>query len=41
MRAGRSLERSGLRGVLITHSHWDHVSGLDQLQVPIWTNATA
>src|SRR3984885_140055 len=28
-----------LRGVLITHSHWDHVSGLDQLQVPIWTNA--
>jgi N-acyl homoserine lactone hydrolase len=31
--------RSRLRGVLITHSHWDHVSGLDQLQVPIWTNA--
>ena len=28
-----------LRGVLITHSHWDHVSGLDRLQVPIWTNA--
>jgi N-acyl homoserine lactone hydrolase len=25
--------------VLITHSHWDHVSGLDQLDVPIWTNA--
>jgi N-acyl homoserine lactone hydrolase len=25
--------------VLITHSHWDHVSGLDQLQVPVWTNA--
>ena len=32
-------DRSRLRGVLITHSHWDHVSGLDQLQVPIWTNA--
>jgi glyoxylase-like metal-dependent hydrolase (beta-lactamase superfamily II) len=28
-----------LRGVLITHTHWDHVSGLDRLQVPIWTNA--
>jgi N-acyl homoserine lactone hydrolase len=32
-------DRSRLRGVLITHSHWDHVSGLDQLPVPIWTNA--
>jgi N-acyl homoserine lactone hydrolase len=32
-------DRARLRGVLITHSHWDHVSGLDQLQVPIWTNA--
>jgi glyoxylase-like metal-dependent hydrolase (beta-lactamase superfamily II) len=31
-------DRGRLRGVLITHSHWDHVSGLDQLQVPIWTN---
>lgn len=27
-----------LRGVLLTHSHWDHVSGLDDLPVPIWTN---
>jgi N-acyl homoserine lactone hydrolase len=32
-------DRSRLRGVLITHSHWDHVSGLDQLRVPVWTNA--
>jgi glyoxylase-like metal-dependent hydrolase (beta-lactamase superfamily II) len=32
-------DRGRLRGVLITHSHWDHVSGLDQLDVPIWTNA--
>jgi N-acyl homoserine lactone hydrolase len=32
-------DRGRLRGVLITHSHWDHVSGLDQLKVPIWTNA--
>jgi glyoxylase-like metal-dependent hydrolase (beta-lactamase superfamily II) len=32
-------DRGRLAGVLITHSHWDHVSGLDQLHVPIWTNA--
>ena len=31
-------DRSGLRGVLVTHSHWDHVSGLDDLQIPIWIN---
>lgn len=42
--ASEQLDASGyhrgrLRGVLITHSHWDHVSGLDRLQVPIWTNA--
>jgi N-acyl homoserine lactone hydrolase len=33
-------DRARLGGVLITHSHWDHVSGLDQLEVPIWTNAS-
>ncbi|MGM1062193.1 MBL fold metallo-hydrolase [Saccharothrix sp. Mg75] len=27
-----------LRGVVITHAHWDHVSGLDELDVPIWMN---
>jgi N-acyl homoserine lactone hydrolase len=32
-------DRGRLIGVLITHSHWDHVSGLDQLPAPIWTNA--
>ena len=32
-------DRSRLLGVLVTHSHWDHVSGLDGLQVPIWMNS--
>lgn len=32
-------DRSKLLGVLVTHAHWDHVSGLDQLQVPIWMNS--
>jgi N-acyl homoserine lactone hydrolase len=32
-------DRSRLLGVLVTHSHWDHVSGLDELQVPIWMNS--
>jgi glyoxylase-like metal-dependent hydrolase (beta-lactamase superfamily II) len=32
-------DRSRLLGVLVTHSHWDHVSGLDGLQVPIWINS--
>ncbi len=41
--AHQQLEASGydfsrLRGVLLTHSHWDHVSGLDELPVPVWTN---
>lgn len=31
-------DRSRLNGVLLTHTHWDHVGGLDQLQVPIWIN---
>jgi N-acyl homoserine lactone hydrolase len=32
-------DRGRLIGVLVTHSHWDHVSGLDELQVPIWMNS--
>ena len=32
-------DRSRLLGVLMTHSHWDHVSGLDELRVPIWMNS--
>jgi len=33
-------DRSRLLGVLVTHSHWDHVSGLDGLKVPIWMNSS-
>jgi N-acyl homoserine lactone hydrolase len=29
-------DRRRLLGVILTHSHWDHVSGLDSLHVPIW-----
>jgi N-acyl homoserine lactone hydrolase len=32
-------DRSRLLGVLVTHSHWDHVGGLGELQVPIWMNS--
>lgn len=32
-------DRGRLLGVLVTHSHWDHVSGLDGLPVPIWMNS--
>ena len=33
-------DRHRLLGVLPTHSHWDHVSGLDSLPgLPVWMNA--
>jgi glyoxylase-like metal-dependent hydrolase (beta-lactamase superfamily II) len=32
-------DRSRIIGVLPTHSHWDHVSGLGDLQMPIWMNS--
>ncbi|AMM22585.1 hypothetical protein AX769_20785 (plasmid) [Frondihabitans sp. PAMC 28766] len=32
--AGYDFDR--LRGVSLTHSHWDHSSGLDSLDAPIW-----
>ena len=48
-RAGRTVreqldaagyDRGRLLGVLLTHSHWDHASGLDSLPgTPIWMNA--
>lgn len=34
--AGYDLSR--LLGVVLTHVHWDHVSGLDSLDVPLWMN---
>lgn len=35
----RNYDLTRLRGVVITHAHWDHVSGLADLDVPIWMNA--
>lgn len=34
-----SYDFAALRGVVITHSHWDHTSGLPDLNVPVWMNA--
>jgi glyoxylase-like metal-dependent hydrolase (beta-lactamase superfamily II) len=35
--AARGLEPGDLRGIVLTHSHWDHVSGLQDLrEVPVW-----
>ncbi len=39
--AGASLSPKTLAGVVLTHAHWDHVSGLDDLRgVPVWINQT-
>jgi len=33
----RGLQASDIAGVVLTHSHWDHVSGLAELRtVPVW-----
>jgi N-acyl homoserine lactone hydrolase len=38
--AARGLEPSDLKGIVLTHSHWDHVSGLADLrEVPVWITA--
>ena len=34
--AAAGYDRSTLLGVILTHSHWDHVSGLDSLPVPLF-----
>ena len=35
--ASQGIEPKDLRGVVLTHSHWDHVSGLADLrEVPVW-----
>jgi glyoxylase-like metal-dependent hydrolase (beta-lactamase superfamily II) len=38
--AVHGLEAGHLRGIVLTHSHWDHVSGLADLrEVPVWITA--
>ncbi|MGE5652044.1 MBL fold metallo-hydrolase [Noviherbaspirillum sp. UKPF54] len=38
--AAHGFDPARLAGVVITHAHWDHVSGLDSLPgVPVWVTA--
>jgi glyoxylase-like metal-dependent hydrolase (beta-lactamase superfamily II) len=33
------ISPQSLKGVILTHAHWDHVSGLEDLRgVPVWVN---
>ncbi|MGW3855444.1 MBL fold metallo-hydrolase [Micromonospora arida] len=34
----KDYDMARLKGVVITHAHWDHVSGLDELDAPVWLN---
>ncbi|MFD7087885.1 MBL fold metallo-hydrolase [Streptomyces sp. NPDC059896] len=36
--AATNYDMARLRGVVITHAHWDHVSGLAELDAPVWMN---
>jgi N-acyl homoserine lactone hydrolase len=39
--AAHGYETRRLAGVVLTHAHWDHVSGLDDMPgVPVWVTAT-
>ncbi len=38
--SGASLRPESIMGVILTHAHWDHVSGLADLpQVPVWVSS--
>jgi glyoxylase-like metal-dependent hydrolase (beta-lactamase superfamily II) len=37
--AALGIDQASLMGVVLTHAHWDHVSGLEDLPgVPVWLN---
>ena len=39
--AAAGIDTASLLGVVLTHAHWDHVSGLEDLPgVPVWLNQT-
>jgi len=36
---GINYDRKQLRGIILTHAHWDHVSGVQELyDTPVWVN---